>query len=120
MTNYTTKELAKALGIGPRTRKFTIQDEYGISIDAGRTESVLATLSRTDKSEVPQRIHTVAYALLKSISTARMNPVTSLRLTLDTSAYQICAIVAKIANECPEQEIGGICDVWLPKHHTEL
>lgn len=120
MGTYKAKELAKALGIGPRTRKFTIQDEYGITVDAGRTESVLTALARTDLSDVPRRIHTVAYALLKSISTGRMNPGTSLRLTLDTSAYQICAVVAKIANECPEQEIGGICDVWLSKHHAEL
>lgn len=120
MSEYTAKQIASALRISPRTKRFDIKDEYGLTISTDRTTNVLSSLANSDRSEVPCRIRTVAYALLKSIETARMNPVTSLRLRLETSPYQVCERVARIANQCPEQEIGGICDVWLPAHHAEL
>jgi hypothetical protein len=118
----TAREIAKAIGVGTRTRKFVMRDQDGYVIysdGAPRYSMVLAALSRGDVSDIPTRLHTVAYALLKCVSTGRMNPGTSLRIQSYTP-YRLCALVARISRECPETTIGGICDVWLLDNHADL
>ncbi|MEU8151737.1 hypothetical protein [Nonomuraea sp. NPDC048901] len=117
----TAREIAKALGVGTRTRKFVLRDEYGIELRDGsrRYAKVLAALSRSDMSDLPIRIHTVAYALRKCMVSGRMNAASENRIA-DYSPYQLCALVARIASECPETTIGGICDGWLLANHADL
>jgi hypothetical protein len=118
----TTSQIAKAAKISPRTKKVEIRDEYGFVVSNGdrRYATVLAVLSRTDLTPgLSSRIHTVAYALRKCMVSARM-PATSENRIAAYTPYQICALVARIANECPETTIGGICDTWLLAHHEEL
>jgi hypothetical protein len=119
---YTAREIAAAAGIGPRTKKVVIRDEYGFNVSgqARRYADVLAILCRPDLTpDLPDRIHTVAYALRKCMTSARMAAESENRIAAYTP-YQICAVVARVANECPETTIGGICDIWLLRHHTEL
>lgn len=112
--------IAKAAGIAPRTKRFIIRDEYGIPCDGGRTETVLAALGRSDLTPtLTARIHTVAYAIRKSLTTGRMDPATANRLTAYTP-YQVCAVVARVADLCPEETIGGICDGWLIAHYADI
>lgn len=120
MTATTARQIAKAARIGTRTKSYKVADEYGFAFEGRRYEHVLAALSRSDKTpELNQRIHTVAYALLKSMKSGRMNPTSMMRLA-DYTPYRLCALVARIASECPETTIGGICDEWLFLHHAEL
>jgi hypothetical protein len=115
----TTRQIAQAIKVTPATRKFELRDEDGLCYDGFRTELVLAALSRSDKSDLPGEIHTIAYAIRKSLVTARMDPVAASRIRALTP-YQVCGIVAKVAAECDETTVGGICDGWLPKHQHEL
>jgi hypothetical protein len=118
----TAKDIARAAGIGPRTRKVTIRDEYGsvISGKQRRYADVLAVLSRSDFTpDLSSRVHTVAYALRKCMTSARM-PAESENRIADYSPYRLCALVARISRECPEETIGGICDNWLMSHHNDL
>lgn len=87
----TTREIAKAAGIGTRTSKFVLRDSDDTPYDSRRYDHVLAALSRSDKTPgLSARVHTVAYALRKSMTSARMpalsenrigsyNPVPALR-----------------------------------------
>lgn len=117
----TAREIAKAIGVGTRTRRFVLRDEYGFAIrDTGRHYAgVLAALARSDMSDLPTRIHTVACALRKCMVSGRMAAESENRIA-DYSPYQMCALVARIARECPETTIGGICDEWLIKNHASL
>lgn len=118
----TAKEIAKAARIAPRTKNVVIRDEYGFVISGGgrRYADVLAVLARSDLSPgASHRVHTVAYALRKCMVSGRMNAISENRIA-DYSPYQLCALVARIANECPETTIGGICDRWLLARHNEL
>ncbi|MGS2645893.1 hypothetical protein [Streptosporangium sp. G12] len=118
--NMTAREIAKAIKIGTRTRKFSLTDEYGIAISEGRRyDHVLAALARSDKSNLTTRIHTVAYALRKCMVSGRMNAASENRIATYTP-YQLCRLVARIAKECPETTIGGICDGWLIANHASL
>jgi hypothetical protein len=122
MSTITAKTIAKAAKIGTRTKRVEIRDEYGSVISGGarRYDTVLAILSRCDLTPgLDSRTRTVAYALRKCMVSARM-PATSENRIADYSPYRICALVARIVNECPETTIGGICDTWLLQHHTEL
>jgi hypothetical protein len=113
-------DIAKAAGIAPRTKRYQLRDEYGYVYDGARYEHVLCALMRTDRTEgLSMKVRTVAIALHKSISTARMNCSSSLRIQAYTP-YRLCALVARIADECPETTIGGICDRWIAQHHGEL
>lgn len=115
-----TATIAKAAGISPRTKRFVLRDEYGTPYAGARHDLVLAALSRSDITpDLPSRIHTVAYALRKCMVSGRMNAVSEMRIAA-YSAYQLCALVARIANECDEETIGGICDTWLVRHHAGL
>lgn len=116
----TAAQIAKAAKIAPRTKTFVLRDADGIRYDGGRTDLVLAALSRSDITpELSARIHTVAYAIRKSYMTGRMDPEAANRITCYT-AYRVCALVAKIAAECPEETIGGICDGWLARNYAAL
>jgi len=116
----TTAQVARSVGIGPRSKRFVLRDQDGIAYDGSRTELVLAALSRSDKSpDLPADVHTVAYAVRKSLVTARMRPGPALRLRA-MSPYRICALVASVARECPETTTGGICDDWLPGNIERL
>lgn len=91
-----------------------------MAYDGARYEHVLSAIMRVDKTEgITPRVRTVAIALHKSISTARMNCISSLRIQGYTP-YQLCALVARIADECPETTIGGICDVWISRNHQSM
>lgn len=115
-----TQQIAQAIKVAPRTKRFELRDEEGIRYDGGRTDLVLAALSRSDKTpDLPAQAHTVAYAIRKSLVTARMNPVAACELTA-MSPYQVCALVAAVIRECPETTPGGICDGWLPANIQRL
>jgi hypothetical protein len=119
----TAREIAKAIRVGTRTRRFVFRDQYGIDMRTGMRQyaDVLAAIVRTDLHghDVPERITTVAYALRKCMVSGRMDARSENRIA-DYSPYQLCALVARIARECPETTIGGICDVWLLDNHASL
>ena len=119
MTEITTLQVARSIGISPRTRRFVLRDGDDVPYDGSRAELVLAALSRSDRSDLPAEVHTVAYAVRKSLVTARMRPGPALRLQ-GMSPYRICGLVAQVARECPETTTGGICDGWLPGHIERL
>jgi hypothetical protein len=48
-----------------------------------------------------------------------MNAESENRIAMYTP-YQMCALVARIARECPETTTGGICDTWLIANHAGL
>jgi hypothetical protein len=116
----TAAQIAKAAGIAPATKRFTLRDEFGLAYEGRQYTHVLGALSRSDRTpELSARVHTVAYALLKCMTSARMNAVSVNRLAVYTP-YRLCALVARIAAECPETTIGGICDTWLLRNHESL
>ncbi|MET8864687.1 hypothetical protein ABZW11_17255 [Nonomuraea sp. NPDC004580] len=120
----TAREIAKAIRVGTRTRRYVMQDREGWEIlgqyDTPRYARVLNSLMRPDCSEVTFRIRIVAMALYKSISTGRINAVCSNLIKERYTPYQLCALVARIAAECDETTIGGICDVWLSDNISRL
>lgn len=117
-----TAKIAKAAKIAPRTKKVEIRDRDGflLSGTGPRYGDVLAILSRSDLTpDLDARTHRVAYALRKCMMSARMPATSELRIGSYTP-YQLCAVVARIVRECPEDTIGGICDTWLLANHTSL
>ncbi len=117
---YTAKAVARAVGITPATRRFVLRDEYGLPYDGRQYDLVLAALSRPDRTPtLDARLHTVAYALRKSMTSGRM-PAASENRIAEYSPYQLCALVARVANDCLETTVGGICDGWIAAHHVEL
>lgn len=115
-----TREIARAAKIAPATKRYVLRDEYGIAHDGRQYQHVLGALGRSDLTpDLSQRVHTVAYALNKCMSSARMCAVSTNRIAA-YSPYRLCALVARIAAECDETTIGGICDGWLLAHHREL
>lgn len=118
----TAKAIATAAKIGTRTKRVEIRDEYGfvISGEARRYDAVLALIARSDLTpDLDSRTHTVAYALRKCMVSGRMNAVSENRIA-QYSPYQLCKVVARIVNECPETTVGGICDGWLLANHAGL
>lgn len=115
-----TSQIAKSIKVAPGTKRFILRDELGCRYDDRQAHLVLAALSRSDRSEgLTTEVRTTAHALFKSMTTARMDPTVANRIC-EMTPYQVCAIVAKVAAECGETTIGGICDGWLPKHQNEL
>ncbi len=114
-------QLARAIGVSGGTRKFTLCDpKTSLPYEGQRFDHVLAALSRSDITpDLSARVHTVAYALRKCIVSARMDSTSALRI-MGYKPYDLCRLVARIANECPETTIGGICDVWLLANHASL
>jgi hypothetical protein len=116
----TASQIARAIKVAPRTKRFELRDEYGCRYEGRQAHLVLAALGRSDRSEgLSTETRTVAYALWKSMTTCRMNATVANRIC-EMTPYQVCGIVAKVAAECPETTTGGICDGWLPKHQHEL
>ncbi|MBN6054551.1 hypothetical protein JYK22_21595, partial [Nonomuraea sp. RK-328] len=120
----TAREIAKAIGVGTRTRKFEMRDREGYTVmgqyGVPRYARVLNSLMRSDLTDATSRVRIVAMALYKSISTGRMNPVCSSLIQQRYTPYQLCALVARIAAECDETTIGGICDIWLSANIARL
>src|SRR5690349_1634361 len=92
-----TTEIAKAAGITPRTKRFVLRDEYGSTYSGSRSEHVLTALQRTDLVQLDHRTFTVACALRKCYVTGRMNVDLARRVREEKTPYQLCAMVAKIA-----------------------
>lgn len=117
-----TRDVAKAAGIASRTKRFVLRDQYGVAYDGGRSEHVLAALCRSDKTpDLDWRTRTIANAVYKSITTGRMNPSLAVRMTADYSPYQVCGVVAKIAQMYDgEPTIGELADFWINAHAEEL
>jgi hypothetical protein len=122
--SMTAREIAKAIRVGTRTRKYVMRDREGWEIlgqyDTPRYARVLCSLMNSDLSDVTSRIRLVAMALHKSISTGRMNAVCSNLIQERYTPYQLCALVARIARDCDETTIGGICDIWLSANIASL
>lgn len=119
-TSETARQIAQAAGIAPATKRYVLRDECGLPYEGRQYTHVLGALSRSDRTpDLSARIHTVAYALFKCMTSARMDAVSVNRIAT-YSPYRLCALVARVALECPETTIGGICDGWLIRHHTEL
>lgn len=118
----TAKQIAKAAGISPNTKRFVLTDEYGFAYDGSRNEHVLAALQRSDKTpDLPQDARIVAMGIYKSLTTARMNVMLANRVREDYSPYRLCQMVAQVANKVgPNPSIGLIADTWLNEHKDEL
>lgn len=121
MSTETAAVIARAAHIGPRTRRYVLNTpDHGPIADGFQYTRVLAALSRSDITPtLSARVHTVAYALNKCMSTGRMPAVSTLRIAA-YRPYDMCRLVARIVRECPETTTGGICDEWLPANHTSL
>lgn len=65
------------------------------------------------------RCSLAARALLKAMSTARLSPIATARIRGYTP-WQVCKLVERIARECPEAELGMMCDVWICRSHESL
>lgn len=116
----TTTQIARSLGVAPRTKRYILRDEYGLPYQGRHYSHVFAALGRSDLTpDLSERVHTVAYALRKCMISGRM-PAESENRIADYSPYRMCALVARIARECPETTIGGICDDWLIANHASL
>jgi hypothetical protein len=119
----TTSEIAKAAGITPRTKRFVLHDEYGFAYPGTRTDHVLAALQRTDLVQLDRRTFTVACALRKCYVTGRMNVELARRVREQKTPYQLCAMVAKIAElwEGDEsQGVGDLADILINKWADQL
>jgi hypothetical protein len=123
----TTREVAQAVGVAPRTKHFTVTDEDGFPVlyDGTRNELILAVLASHSHNKIADkgrrnRCALVAAALLKAITTGRLNPAASMRIMDEYTSYQVCALVARISRDCPEYELGGICDEWICRNHAQL
>lgn len=114
----TTAQIAKTVGIAPRTARYILRDEYGFAYDGGRTDHVLAALGRAN---LPQREKLVALGLQKCYATGRMNVHLARRVRETYTPYQICGLVTKIAAQFPgEPTIGALADTWINQHADQL
>lgn len=119
--NITAKQIAQAAGIAPRTKRFVLRDENGYPYDGYRSSHVLAALGRSDKSPgLPADVHKTAYALWKSLNTARMNLELARRVREDYSPYRLCVLVAQVYNANPGASVGELADFWINAHAAEL
>jgi hypothetical protein len=121
LQGITARTIAASAGIAPRTKRFILRDEYDLAYDGGRTEHVLAALSRSDKTPgLGQHTRKVAYSIYKCLTTGRMNPTLSLRIQ-GYSPYRVCALVAKVASTTEESiQIGELADDWINQHADQL
>ncbi len=117
---YRATDVARAAGIAPRTARYVLRDEYGLAYEGSRASHVLGALARSDRTPtLDARVHEVAYSLAKAIDTARMRPVDALRISA-YSPYRLCALVARIANECPGSTVHEVCDLWVCPNSADL
>ena len=122
MSKVTTRELAEALDIEPQNKRYSFpgHDDHDCTVSAGAL-LVLAALGRGDITpSLNAHVHMVAYAVRKSIVTGRMDPAVANRVR-GMTPYQVCEVVALVAAECGDAAtVGGICDMWLPRHQHDL
>lgn len=118
----TAKQVAHSAGIAPRTTQFVLRDEYGFAYDGSRTEHVLAALQRSDKTPgLDSRTRMVAMGLWKCYVTGRMNVDLARRVREQYTPYQLCNLVARIANDYQgEPTIAMLADFWINQHADEL
>lgn len=122
----TVREIAAAAGIGPRSRQVRVDDPMAMTElrDMPRGKAVLMVLSSHPFNRMPagyrkNRCVVVAGALLKAMSTARLNPSVTMRINGYTP-WQVCTLVERISRDCPETQLGMICDVWVCRNHQDL
>lgn len=118
----TTKIVAQAVGIAPRTKKFVLTDQWDMPYAGNRNTNVLAALCRSDKTpDLDRRTRTIANAVFKSLTTGRMNSSLAMRILVDYSPYQVCGVVAKISEKFEgEPTIGELADFWINAYAAEL
>jgi len=122
----TVREIAAAAAIGPRSRQVRVDDPAAMTElrDMPRSEAVLAVLAsypfnRMAAGPRKNRCGIVARALLKAMSTARLSPVATARIRGYTP-WRVCQLVARISRDCPESQLGMMCDVWICRNHESL
>lgn len=122
----TVREIAAAAAIGPRSTQVRVDDLMAMTElrDMPRSEAVLAVLASHTFNRMPDgarknRCGVVARALLKAMSTARLNPVATSRIQGYTP-WRVCQLVARISRDCPESQLGMMCDVWICRAHESL
>lgn len=122
----TVREIAGAAAIGPQSKEVRVDDLMAMTElrDMPRSEAVLAVLSSHQFNRMPagfrkNRCAVAARALLKAMSTARLDPVATSRIRGYTP-WQVCKLVERIARDCPECELGMMCDVWICRNHESL
>ncbi|MGH3190677.1 MAG: hypothetical protein ACRDPY_22140 [Streptosporangiaceae bacterium] len=122
----TVREIAAAVAIGPRSKQVRVDDRMAMIelLDMPRSEAVLAVLASHPFNRMPagprkNRCGVVARALLKAMSTARLNPVATSRIRGYTP-WQVCKLVEHISRGCPESQLGMMCDVWICRNHENL
>ncbi|QYN17518.1 hypothetical protein [Amycolatopsis sp. DSM 110486] len=118
----TAATVANAAGIAPRTKHYVLRDEYGIAYDGNRSTHVLAALQRSDRTpDLDHAVRIAAMGLYKAFTTGRMNIHLARRVREQYSPYQLCALVARIANEAgPDATIGYLADHWINQHADNL
>jgi len=122
----TVREIASAAAIGPRSKEVRVDDLMAMTEmrDMPGSEALLALLASHQFNRMPagfrkNRCAVVARALLKAMSTARLNPVATSRIHGYTP-WRLCQLVERISRECPEAELGMMCDVWICRSHESL
>lgn len=117
----TAAQLARLIRVTPRTTKFVLKDEWGLTYGGGRTEHVLAALQNPDRTpKLDQRTRICAIALGKCFLTGRMNVELS-RHVLEATPYQVCTLLARIAALYEGfPTIGELADIWINEHREEL
>lgn len=122
----TVREIAAAAAIGPRSKQVRVDDLTAMAELRAmpRSEAVLAVLASHPFNRMPDgfrknRCAVVARALLKAMSTARLNPVATSRIRGYTP-WQVCQLVKRISRDCPESQLGMMCDVWICRNHETL
>lgn len=122
----TLREITAAAAIGHRSKQVRVDDLTAMTElrDMPRSEAVLAVLASYLFNRMPDgfrknRCRVVARALLKAMSTARLNPVATSRIRSYTP-WQVCQLVERISRDCPESQLGMMCDVWICRNHESL
>ncbi len=121
-----TQDVAKAVGIAPRTKRFEVIGADGLPVfmigEAERWEHVISAirLARTERKALDMRTYIIACAIWKWINTGRANPTAAMRVRA-MSPYQVCALVAKISATFEgDPTIGELADFWINEHVGEL
>jgi hypothetical protein len=125
-TTVKTQDIAKAVCIAPRTKRFEAIGVDGLPVfmigEAERWEHVISAirLARTERRELDMRTYIVALAITKWINTGRANPTAATKVRA-RSPYQVCALVARISELFEgEPTVGELADFWINEHAEEL
>lgn len=126
-TIETASQIAKAVGIAPRTKRYRALNTNGYPLlmvgEAERWEEVFYAIraARTDRQTVSMRTFIVVCALTKAMHTCRMNVHLARRIREQYTPYQLCMLVAKISAKFEGQpSIGELADEWINKHADQL